>query len=213
MTLATFLLAMLALSGVLAAIYESATRWIGGLIMSIRSFQAIVTRYHGPGNVRGSRVKATAQAGSITLDWDDALGSDENHMAAAKALADKFKWRGWWHTGGLPDGSQVHVCHDIGDEPAFVTKGENWPMTDTQVYRLFTACFATAFVATLFALAVVTLCPVILWTETPKRKLEGLVMAGEIIILLLLGALLSLFTIWPELDDRWNRPTKTSTKR
>jgi hypothetical protein len=34
-------------------------------------------------------------------------------------------------------------------------------MTDTQVYQLFTACFATAFVATLFALAVVTLCPVI----------------------------------------------------
>jgi hypothetical protein len=34
-------------------------------------------------------------------------------------------------------------------------------MTDAQIYRLFTACFATAFVATLFALAVITLCPVI----------------------------------------------------
>ena len=35
------------------------------------SYQAIVTRYHGPGNVKGSRVKATAQAGSTITEWDD----------------------------------------------------------------------------------------------------------------------------------------------
>jgi hypothetical protein len=92
--------------------------------MAIRSFQAIVTRYHGPGNVRGSRVKATAQAGSITLDWDDALNSEENHVAAAKALAGKFKWAGEWYTGGMPDGSHVHVCGDIGHGPTFITFGD-----------------------------------------------------------------------------------------
>src|SRR4051812_45021830 len=35
--------------------------------------QAIQTRYLGPSNVRGSRVKAFAAAGSITLSWDHRL--------------------------------------------------------------------------------------------------------------------------------------------
>ena len=54
--------------------------------------QAIITKYLGPTNFRGSRVKATAQAGSITLSWDDALGVDENHLRAALALCKKFGW-------------------------------------------------------------------------------------------------------------------------
>ena len=54
--------------------------------------QAITTRYHGPTNVRGSRIKATAAAGSITLGYDHALTLDGNHEAAAKALANKFGW-------------------------------------------------------------------------------------------------------------------------
>ena len=86
-----------------------------------RSFQAIITRYHGAGNVKGSRIKATASAGSVTLQWDDGLSSDANHIAAATALARKFDWAGEWYTGGLPDGSQVHVCGDIGHGPSFVT--------------------------------------------------------------------------------------------
>lgn len=66
--------------------------------------QAIVTKYLGPTNFRGSRVKATADAGSVTLSWDDALDSRSNHEAAAKALADKFGWRGRLIGGGLPTG-------------------------------------------------------------------------------------------------------------
>ncbi len=66
--------------------------------------QAIVTRYLGPTNVRGSRVKATAEAGSITLSWDDALGSYENHAKACEALVAKFKWGGTWYGGGTADG-------------------------------------------------------------------------------------------------------------
>jgi hypothetical protein len=71
--------------------------------------QAIVTKYHGPGNVRGSRVKATASAGAITLGWDDALGDDANHAAAALALCETFGWEGDYFSGGLPDGSRVWV--------------------------------------------------------------------------------------------------------
>jgi len=66
--------------------------------------QAIVTRYHGPTNVRGSRVKATAEAGSVTLSWDDALDSYANHAAAAMALANKFGWGGIWYGGGTTNG-------------------------------------------------------------------------------------------------------------
>jgi hypothetical protein len=66
--------------------------------------QAIVTRYHGPTNTRGSRVTATAQAGRATVGWDHALNSDQNHAAAARALASKWGWSGELHGGALPDG-------------------------------------------------------------------------------------------------------------
>ncbi len=64
-------------------------------------YQAITTKYIGPTNFRGSRCKATAAAGSVTLEWDDALNSPDNHVAAAKALAAKLDWHGRWH-GGAP---------------------------------------------------------------------------------------------------------------
>lgn len=68
------------------------------------AYQAIVTKFFGPTNTRGSRIKATAQAGSVTVSYDYALNSDENHAAAAQALAEKFGWFGAWHEGGAPDG-------------------------------------------------------------------------------------------------------------
>lgn len=67
-------------------------------------YQAITTKYLGPSNVRGSRVKARAEAGSVTLSWDDALNEAENHRAAAVALCKKFKWDGRLHGGGTGDG-------------------------------------------------------------------------------------------------------------
>lgn len=73
--------------------------------------QAIVTKYIGPSDTRGSRVKAQAFAGSITLHWDDALNSEANHARAAKALADKFSWKGTYHQGGSPgDSGYCFVC-------------------------------------------------------------------------------------------------------
>jgi hypothetical protein len=95
-------------------------------------FQAITTRYIGPTNHRGSRVKATAAAGSIIMGWDSSLGSDENHAKAAEALANKFKWRGAWFGGGMPNGrGNVFVCVSARDfseslsfNAAFTTQGE-----------------------------------------------------------------------------------------
>lgn len=54
--------------------------------------QAIATKYIGPTDYKGSRVKATCEAGSITLHWDDAADSLVNHDRAAVALADKLGW-------------------------------------------------------------------------------------------------------------------------
>lgn len=71
--------------------------------------QAIETKYHGPGNVKGSRVKATSASGAtITLYWDHALNADENHMAAANAPKNKMGWKGNLIQGCLKD-SYVHV--------------------------------------------------------------------------------------------------------
>jgi hypothetical protein len=80
--------------------------------------QAILTKYLGPTNNRGSRYKATCEAGSVTLHGDHALNSEENHVRVARALITKL---GWWHNeargdtyggwtfGGTPDG-YAFVC-------------------------------------------------------------------------------------------------------
>lgn len=54
--------------------------------------QAIETKYFGSSNVKGSRIKATAEAGSVTVGYDHALDSEGNHKAAAMALQFKMGW-------------------------------------------------------------------------------------------------------------------------
>lgn len=79
--------------------------------------QAITTRYFGPGNVKGARVKAACQAKSITLPWDHSLNFAANHLVAAKALATDLGWNyGRWIGGGLPDGSTVWVCEGRNED-------------------------------------------------------------------------------------------------
>ncbi len=79
--------------------------------------QAIITKYFGPTNFRGSRVVAKCEAGSIAVPYDDALNSEDNHKAAARALADKLGWKpngtnryAKFVSGGLPNGKgYAHV--------------------------------------------------------------------------------------------------------
>lgn len=66
------------------------------------ALQAIATRYLGPTNTRGSRVKAHCEAGSLTVGWDHALNPFQNHQAAALALAAKLKWGRLYVGGSLP---------------------------------------------------------------------------------------------------------------
>lgn len=73
--------------------------------------QAITTKYIGPTNFRGSRVKATAQAGSVTIPWDCAHNADENHRLAARILATKLGWNyAEWISGWNHNGDMVWIC-------------------------------------------------------------------------------------------------------
>lgn len=75
--------------------------------------QAVRTKYYGPTNSRGSRIKAEAQAGARWMEWDDALNHDENHQRAACAYANALGWlrdgKFYLASGALADGTEVHV--------------------------------------------------------------------------------------------------------
>lgn len=68
--------------------------------------KAILTRFHGPTNTRGSRYSASDSDGNrVSVSADYALNSDGNHDAAAVALCVKMGWtkhglvRGGWKGG------------------------------------------------------------------------------------------------------------------
>ena len=72
--------------------------------------KAIVTKYHGPSNVKGSRYSATAEGGNrIIQSADDRVGTEENHALAALALCIKREWKGELVPGGLPNRDTVFV--------------------------------------------------------------------------------------------------------
>lgn len=90
------------------------------------TYQAIVTKYIGPSNIRGSRIKATAAAGSIYVHYDDSLSSEKAHAKAAEALANKYGWKGFWYQGGMPnDAGYCFVCFTQDEAPVFYTEGKH----------------------------------------------------------------------------------------
>ena len=71
--------------------------------------QSILTRYLGPTNYRGTRVVAEQSAdwggrrSRIYVDWDYALGNQENHVRAGMKLARKLDWDS--------RGGEIHLTH------------------------------------------------------------------------------------------------------
>jgi hypothetical protein len=65
--------------------------------------QAIITKYLPATNCRGSRIKATCEAGSVTIGYPHELSGMAVHAAAAKALVEKLGW-GFAHYGDLMGG-------------------------------------------------------------------------------------------------------------
>jgi hypothetical protein len=52
--------------------------------------QSIVTKYLPPGNVRGSRIKATCERGSITVRYPHELSGKDVHIYAKNELVKRF---------------------------------------------------------------------------------------------------------------------------
>ena len=72
--------------------------------------KAILTKYHGPGNKRGSRISADDRDGNrIVLSYDDSMSPEENHVVAARTLCSKMKWSGQRVHGWLQGIGEVHV--------------------------------------------------------------------------------------------------------
>ena len=65
--------------------------------------KAILTKYLGPTNVRGSRVKASAEGVSVTIPYASELNAERAHDEAALALVRKMGWPGTLVRGGRPD--------------------------------------------------------------------------------------------------------------
>ena len=79
--------------------------------------KAIVTKFHGPTNVRGSRISATDEDGNrVIVSSDHSLSTDGKHDAAAVALCKKMKWDGVLMRGGLKHGN----CYVFVDDSAVV---------------------------------------------------------------------------------------------
>ena len=78
--------------------------------------QAIQCKYFGPTNSKGSRIKATCAAGSVTIAYPHELSGQAVYRAAAEALADKLGWNtgnyGAMLGGCLPDGSYCFVFNN-----------------------------------------------------------------------------------------------------
>lgn len=72
--------------------------------------KAIVTKFHGPTNTKGSRYSASDLDGNrVTLSTDFALNSDGNHDRAALALCQKMGWTKHDLMRGGIDGGNVYT--------------------------------------------------------------------------------------------------------
>lgn len=75
--------------------------------------KAILTRYKGATDRRGSRIIATdSDNNRMTIPYPHELNSEEAHRKAAEALRDKMKWNGKLTGGGLKNGYAWVFCDD-----------------------------------------------------------------------------------------------------
>lgn len=84
--------------------------------------QTISTKYLGPTNHRGSRVKAQTSGGAYLVQaWDYGLNPDGNHDAAAKELAVQLGWCGVWVAGDHKEGrTYIRASPAVNLDRAFV---------------------------------------------------------------------------------------------
>lgn len=84
--------------------------------------QAIITKFYGPTNCRGARIKASCDRGSLFFSYPYEMSGDKCHIAAVDALIAKFikedaekygthvnPWSKPRVCGQIPSGEYVHV--------------------------------------------------------------------------------------------------------
>lgn len=108
-------------------------------------FRAIQTRYLGPTNTQGSRVKAIARKRegdmpelSLTDNWDHGSSVEENHARVAKLLAARMAWTGVY-VGGANDDGFCFVILPVGpncaDDPeTFNPDAQFWGKRDRDYF-------------------------------------------------------------------------------
>jgi len=67
--------------------------------------KAILTKYHGPTNTRGSKISASDEDGNrIIISYPYELSGEAVHRKAADALCEKMGWQGRLVGGSLKNG-------------------------------------------------------------------------------------------------------------
>lgn len=100
---------------------------------------AIITKYYGPTNHRGSRILVKSDAGKVsrmTVSWDHALNPEDNHHAAALAYVKRNGWDqdcyGRIVGGGIPHGYAFVFVKD----PTLATDGATYTVEPGRnIYR------------------------------------------------------------------------------
>lgn len=80
--------------------------------------QAIITKFYGPTNTKGARIKAECAAGSVFVSYPYELSTDKAHWQAARALIVKMGWDkydGSWVSGGDVAGKGYVFVNDAFD--------------------------------------------------------------------------------------------------
>lgn len=71
--------------------------------------QAIVVKFMPCTDTKSARMKATSQAGSVTVGYDYAVSASANYSQACDALLAKLGWGGKWIGSQMPNGDYAFV--------------------------------------------------------------------------------------------------------
>ena len=67
--------------------------------------KAIITKYHGPTNTRGSRITASDEDGNrVSIPYPYELSGEAVHRKAADRLCEKMAWTGELVGGAMKNG-------------------------------------------------------------------------------------------------------------
>lgn len=100
--------------------------------------KAIVTKYHGPTNCKGSRITASDEDGNrCTISYPYELSGEEVHRKAAQALCDKMKWSGTLVGGSLKNGYVFVFENNAAPDllAALHNDNEVWDVWDRDDFR------------------------------------------------------------------------------